>query len=213
MSTRLNLSSRPFRNRALPWTVTTIVTVVSIVALVWIAKSTIQVNAQAQAAQKELVDLRKRSDDLNAKVRDIKIALTPEQGRALKSTHALVDRKVFSWSHLFADLEAVLPGTVRIEKIAVKQVGTSGDRMVANLDLTVVSRASTNVTQMIDTMQQGGIFQAVLRSQNLQRGRDEVGAEYEMDVRYTPRPGVAIDANDRSNRPVDTAPANGSKPQ
>jgi Tfp pilus assembly protein PilN len=213
MTTRLNLSSRPFRNRALPWTVTTIVTVVSLIAIVWIAKSTIQTNAQAQAVQKEVIDLRKRSDDLNGRVREIKTALTPEQERALKSTHALVDRKVFSWSRLFADLEAVLPGTVRVEKIAVKQVGTSGDRTIANLDLTVVSKNPATVTQMIADMQQGGVFQSELRSVNLQRGREESGAEYEMNVRYSPRLGVAIDESDPSNRPVDTAPANRSKPK
>ena len=66
---------------------------------------------------------------------------------------------------------------------------------------------------MIDDMQRGGIFQAELKSQNLKRGRDEIGAEYEMDVRYTPRAGMPIDADQKTNRPVDTATANRSKPQ
>ena len=66
---------------------------------------------------------------------------------------------------------------------------------------------------MIDEMQRGGIFQAELVSQNLQRGRDEVGAEYEMNVRYTPPVSMSIDAGERNNRPVDTATGARSKPQ
>ena len=213
MTTRLNLSSHPFRNRALPWTVTTVVTVASIVALVFIAKSNIQTNAQAQATQNDVTELRKRADALNRQAEEIKIALTPEQQRTLKSAHSLVDRKRFSWSRLFADLESALPGAVRVERIVVKEVGTRDDRTVANLDLVVVSKNPVIVTQMIDDMQQQGIFQAELISQNLQRGRNESGAEYEMNVRYTPRAGAPTDAADRNGRPVDTATNNRSKTQ
>ena len=213
MITRLNLSSRPFRNRALPWTVTAIVTLASIIGLILIARATIQTNAEAQIAQSDLADLRKRNDALVHKAEAIKVALTPEQQHALKSAHSLVDRKRFSWSRLFADLESILPGKIRVARIAVKQVGASGDRTVANLDLTVVSKDPATVTQMIDEMQRGGIFQAELVSQNLQRGRDEVGAEYEMNVRYTPPVSMSIDAGERNNRPVDTATGTRSKPQ
>ena len=213
MTTRLNLSSRPFRNRGLPWTVTAIVTLASVVALIFIARSTFQTNAQAQAAQNEVADLRRRTDALKHQAEAIKIALTPKQQRALKSAHSLVDRKRFSWSRLFADLESVLPGNIRVERIAVKEVGTSDDRTVASLDLTVVSKNPANVTQMMDEMQRGGVFQAELVSQNLQRGRDEIGAEYEMNVRYTPRAGMPIDVSEKASRPVDTATGFRSKPQ
>jgi hypothetical protein len=62
--TKLNLSSTPFRNRALPWTVTGIITVVSIIALIFIAQKTFQKNAQAQAAARDVAELRKQSDAL-----------------------------------------------------------------------------------------------------------------------------------------------------
>src|SRR5207237_6232850 len=113
-----------------------------------------------------------QADLMNRQVQEITIALTPEQERSLKSTHSLVNRKQFSWSQLFADLESVLPGTIRVARIAVKEVGTSGDRTVATLDLTVVSKNPATVTQMIDDMQRGGVFHAELMSQNLQRGHD-----------------------------------------
>jgi Tfp pilus assembly protein PilN len=205
MTAKLNLASNPFRNRALPWTVTTVITVVSIVALVVIARSTVQTNAQAQTTQRDVADLQKQAEGLNKRSEEIKTALTAEQRRTLKSAHTLVDRKRFSWSRLFADLEAALPGTVRVARIVVKEVRAQDDRTVTNLDLTLISKDPAIITQLIQDMERQGIFHAELVSQNLQRGKGENGAEYEMNVYYVPRNGVPIETSERNNRPVDTA--------
>jgi Tfp pilus assembly protein PilN len=205
MTAKLNLASNPFRNRALPWTVASIVALASIIALILIAQSTVQTNAKVAATQSEVAKLQKENDDLHKRAEAIKIALTPEQQSTLKSAHGLVDRKKFSWSQLFADLEAALPGGVRVSRIVVQEVRAQDDRTVANLDLTVASKNPTTVTQMIEDMERQGVFHAELRAQTLQRGRGESGAEYEMDVHYVPRAGVPIAPGERINRPVDTA--------
>ena len=212
MITKLNLSSNPFRNRVLPWTVTTIVTVFSIVSLLFIAKWTFDTNAKAQAASRDVAELRNQTDALNKRAEDIKTALTPEQQRSLKSAHVLVNRKQFSWSRLFADLENALPQDVRVTRIAVKEVGNQEDRPVANLDLVVASKNPAVVTQMIQDMEREGIFHAELVSQNEQRGKEVGGAEYEINVRYVPRAGAPIAPDNRSNTPVDTA-GQGAKSQ
>src|SRR5713226_5850881 len=118
MTAKLNLASNPFRNRALPWTMTTLIAVASIIALLFIAQSTIQTNGKVEAAQRDVADLRKQADALNRHAREIETALTPEQRRNLKAAHALIDRKRFSWARLFADLEASLPGSIRVTRIA-----------------------------------------------------------------------------------------------
>jgi Tfp pilus assembly protein PilN len=205
MTAKLNLASNPFRNRALPWTVASIVALASIIALMLIAQSTIQTNAKVAVTQSEIAKLQKQNDDLHKRAEAIRIALTPDQQSTLKSAHGLVDRKRFSWSQLFADLEAALPGGVRVSRIVVQDVRTQDDRTVANLDLTVASKNPTTVTQMIEDMEGQGVFHAELRAQTLQRGRGESGAEYEMNVHYVPRAGVSIAPSERSNRPVDTA--------
>src|SRR2546423_4442590 len=205
MITNLNLSSNPFRNRVLPWTVTTIITVFSMVSLLFIAKWTFETNAKAQAASRDVADLRGQVEALNKRADDIKAALPPDQQRALKSAHILVSRKQFSWSRLFADLENALPQDVRVTRIAVKEVGTQGDRPAANLDLVVASKNPAVVTQMIEDMERQGIFHAELVSQNLQRGKEVGGAEYEMNVHYVPRAGAPIAPDNRNNMPVDTA--------
>ena len=205
MSTKLNLSSNPFRNRVLPWTVTGVVALASIGALLFIAQATFQTNKQAEAADGDVAALRKEMAALNRRAKEIESTLTPEQKRTLKSAHTLVDRKRFSWSRLFTDLEAAMPGSVRVARITVKEVGADGDRTVADLDLVVVSKSAATITQMIKEMASEGVFHAELISQSLQRGRGETGEEYEMLVRYVPRSGAPVAAANRNDRPVDTA--------
>ncbi len=209
VKTRLNLATQPFRNRALPWTVTAVVTIFSILALVLILRATFQQNAQAQAVERDVKSMQSEADTARRRAEEVKNILTPDQQRTLKAAHALIDRKRFSWTRLFADLEAAMPGGVRVVRIAVKEVGLQGDREIAILDLTVASKSPTTVTEMISDWEREGVFRAELVSQNLQRGRGESGAEYEMNVHYTPRSSTPIEPSERATRPVDTAP-NGS---
>jgi Tfp pilus assembly protein PilN len=204
MSAKLNLASRPFRNRALPWTVTALVTIASFVALVLIAQSTFSTRAKIARTQREVDDLQKETTLLIRRAKDIEIALTPDQKKQLKYAHALVDRKRFSWARLFSDLEASLPGSIRVTRILVKEVRMQGDRPTADLDLVVASKTPTNVTEMIQEMESQGIFSAVLVAQNPQRGKGETGSEYELNVHYVPRAGFAIEPADTKPR-VDTA--------
>jgi Tfp pilus assembly protein PilN len=203
MSTKLNLATNPFRNRVLPWTVTGLITVFSIVALIFIAQSTFRTNAKIAGTQRDVAELRHQLDMVSAKAKEVEIALTPEQKRELKYAHGLVDRKRFSWSQLFADLEAALPGEIRVTRIVVKGVGMQGDRAVADLTLVVASKSPSNVTQMIEEMESQGVFHAELTSQNPQRNKGETGSEYDLNVRYVQK-AYAIDRA-APKRPVDTA--------
>ena len=204
MSSKLNLSSNPFRNRFLPWTITALVAVLSIAALLLITRSTFETNSKILTTERDIAQLRKQTETLKQQAQEVETALTPDQKRELKFAHALVDRKSFSWSRLFVDLEASLPGDIRVTRIAVKGVGMQGDRPAADLDLVVASKSAANVTQMIEDMESGGIFHAELVSQNPERGKNEVGSEYELNVHYVPRAGYAIEPS-TAQRVVDTA--------
>ena len=191
MSTKLNLAGKPFSNRALPWTVTILLVCVSLVAFVLIIRATAQANAQSKAVQSDINNLNQQAQAIQKQAEAVKTALTADQLKTLGSTHELVDRKRFSWSKLLADLESALPGSVRVTRISVRDVATRGDQTLAGLNLTVVSKAPSTITEMIADMDRAGIFQAELRSQNLQKGRGESGTEYELSVLYRPRVGSA----------------------
>lgn len=193
MPTKLNLASRPFNNRALPWMITAVVIFVSLVSLIFIVQATRQANAQADAVQRDINNLGQQEQALRVQAEAVKNSFTSDQLQVLDSAHALVDRKRFSWSRLFADLESALPGAVRVKSIAVRRVVTRGDETSAELDMTVIAKTPNIVTDMIAEMDRAGVFHADLRAQNLQRGRGESGAEYELAVIYRPRAGAAIE--------------------
>jgi Tfp pilus assembly protein PilN len=193
--TKLNLASRPFNNRALPWMISAVVIFVSLVSLVFIVRSTREANAQANAVQGDINNLGRQEQALRQQAETVKNSLTTEQLRTLDAAHALVDRKHFSWSRLFADLESALPGAVRVKSIAVRRVVTRGDDTLAELDMTVVAKTPTIVTDMLAEMDRAGVFHSELRAQNLQRGRGESGAEYELAVIYRPRAGAPTETS------------------
>jgi Tfp pilus assembly protein PilN len=190
VSTKLNLASQPFRNRALPWAISGIITVASLVALVFIISLTSQTNTKAVAAERQLKELEDQRAALRQQAAEVKEAMTPEQQNSLKAAQSLVDRKRFSWSRLFADLEAALPAGVRVSRISVRDVALSGDQTIAILELAVIEKTPNSVTAMISEMDRGGIFQAEPVAQMLQKGRGESGTEWTLRVRYTPRAGV-----------------------
>jgi len=193
---KLNLANKPFTNRALPWTVTSVLVVFSLVALIFIVRWTSEANGQANLVQKQITNLSQEEELLRKRAEEVQNALTPEQSKALKSAHELVDRKRFSWTRLFGDLEAVLPNGVRVTRIAVRHVAAQGGHTVADLELTVVATTPITVTDMIAEMDHGGIFHAELATVSLQKGKGETGAEYELNVQYNPRASFASATED-----------------
>lgn len=194
MRTKLNLASRPFRNRTLPWLVTVVVTFASLLALVYIISESRAANARANSYVATLDSLRHQEAELLDKKDKINQALVPEQKQLLDAAHALVDRKQFSWSRLFADLEASLPSNVRVTRINVKDVYFRGSQPSALLELTVMGKSPADVTNMMTEMDRGGVFQAEPMAQNLQKGREASGMEWVLSVLYHPRAGAPITA-------------------
>jgi Tfp pilus assembly protein PilN len=190
----LNLASKPFSNRILPWALTAIILFVSLIGLILVVRLTTTTNKEAERAQIEINALKQREQALLEGAKSVKAAFTSDQQQALPSAHQLVDRKGFSWLGLLAELEAALPGTVKVSRISVQDVTKNGDQTVAQLDLAVFAKSATTINEMISKMHQQGIFQLELRNQNLQKGRGETGTEYEFFVIYRARPGYSIES-------------------
>lgn len=178
---------------------------VSLVSLVFIIRATGVANAQANAEQNDINNLGRQEQALRQQAETVKNSLTAEQLQTLDAAHALVDRKRFSWSRLFADLESALPGAVRVKSIAVRRVVTRGDETLAELDMTVIAKTPAIVTDMIAEMDRAGVFHSELRAQNLQRGRGESGAEYELAVIYRPRAGAPTETSALASNAVEVS--------
>ena len=183
MIDHLNLASQPFRNRTLPWTVASIVACVSMLALIFTVSQLRQTRARASLVEADVRGLRTEEASLRAKVTAVTESLTPEQQRTLDAAHSIIDRRNFSWSRLFADLEAALPQGVRVSRIAVRDVAQSGIVITrTELELAVVARNTADITNMLATMAQGRTFSADLLTEN----KSDKGIEATLRVRYAP---------------------------
>lgn len=188
MNNSLNLASKPFSNRILPWALTALVLFASLIGLVFVVRLTTAARSEADRVQAEINQLKQQEQALLNAAKQVQNSLTAEQQQALPAAHQLVDRKGFSWSRLLVDLESSLPDKVKVSRIAVREVYKQGDQTIAQLDLAVFARDAATISDMISSMHQDGIFEAEIRNQNLQKGRGEAGTEYELFVVYRPRP-------------------------
>jgi len=185
----LNLASDPFRNRTLPWTVAAIVACVSVAALIFTVSGFRQTRDRANLIEQDLRGLRTEESSLRQKATAVTESLTPEQRRTLDAAHSIIDRRNFSWSRLFADLEAALPQGVRVSRIAVRDVAQTGG---AELELAVVARNPTVITGMLGAMAQGRTFSAALLTEN----KSDKGIESTLRVRYTPGAARPVQTTD-----------------
>lgn len=182
----LNLATRPFRNRVLPYlAAAALLLAAGVLGIVCLAKlkqnsdTNKILAARIEASNVEIARLKGEGE----KVRQ---QLTPEQRTVLSAAHRLVANKAFGWSKLFADLEGVMPGSVSASRISVQHIYTDGAKVRAELELGVISRDFAGVQQMIQNMQNSGLFLAELRGQDLQKTDLSVYTEYTLRVVYSP---------------------------
>ena len=187
MNNSLNLASRPFSNRIVPWALTVIILFVSLIGLLIVVQLTTTTRREAALVEGQITQLKQREHNLLDAAKQVQQSFTPEQQQGLPAAHELVDRKSFSWSRLLADLETALPSNVKVSRIAVRDVTREGGQTIAQLDLGVFAKNPAAVSEMISAMHQEGIFQAEIRNQTLQKGRGEQGTEYELAVTYRAR--------------------------
>jgi Tfp pilus assembly protein PilN len=120
VSRALNLASRPFRNERLPTLALGLGCLVLLGVTVrhgfaaWklMPGQALSVEHEAVALEAELTSLRAEAEQLSGQSQG---AAPVKEWAAVKD---LVDRRAFSWTGLFADLEKALPPSVRLVSIA-----------------------------------------------------------------------------------------------
>ena len=188
MITKLNLSSRPFRNRTLPYVIALFLLAFSVAGALLCFSEIRDTAYNSELAKNQLQEMTIEVERLKGEGEKVQQQLTPEQRALLIGAHKLVANKSFGWSRLFADLESLLPGSVSVSRIGVENVYKTADgRTQAELEFAVISRDYQSVMAMIDRMNSSGTFQAELRSQDLQKGERTTYTEYTLHLIYTQR--------------------------
>lgn len=199
--TDLNLATRPFRNRVLPYLTAALLAgaaaLLVVVCLIWLKQNSDVNKIQAErinTANTEIARLKGEGEKVQQQ-------LTPEQKAILSASQRLVANKQFGWSRLFADLESVLPGSVSASRIVVNNIYNDGAKIKADLELAVLSRDYASVDTLIRNMQNTGLFQPELRGQDLQKSDRLTYSEFTFRVIYTPnyQPSAASDVAMNTN--------------
>lgn len=186
MINKLNLASRPFRNRTLPYLLALLLLSFSVGGAVLCFAKLNNIGNENKLIADDIKQMEGELSVLNQKGQDVQQELSPEQRALLVGAHKLVANKSFGWSKLFSDLEGVLPNSVSASRISVENIFKDGDRVRAELDFAVLSRDYQSVAVMIDNMNNSGVFKAELRGQDLQKTDRLTYTEYTLHLIYTP---------------------------
>jgi Tfp pilus assembly protein PilN len=175
----LNLASRPFRNERLP---TLLVLAGTVLALALTVEHVLVIRRlrPARSLGEQVTALDRESQSLRAEGERLRVVRPDPAASAhwlvLKD---LVDRKVFSWTGLFAVLEDALPQSVRLVSIApgVKK----GE---VTLGLEAVARSREDGLDFIRILEEREEFYDVVPTS---RGGED-GTEFRYFVKYRPAP-------------------------
>lgn len=186
MITKLNLSSKPFRNRTLPYVLSLFLLALAVAGVVLSFAQMRDARDQNERAKTQIKEMNAQIAELKNNGEKVQQELSPEQRALLIGAHKLIANKTFGWSRLFNDLERVLPGSVSASRISVENVYKDGDRIRAQLEFSVLSSNFQNVSVMIDNMNNSGVFQTELRGQDLQKNEHFSFSEYTFRLIYSP---------------------------
>lgn len=186
MITKLNLATKPFRNRTLPYVLALFLLAFAVAGTIISFAQLSDINYRTESAKLQIAVDEAELKKLKGEGEKVQQTLTPEQRSLLIAAHKLVANKTFGWSRLFADLEQILPGGVSVSRISIQNVYQDGDQTKAELDFGVLSRDYQNVITMIDNMNSSRIFQAELRGQDRQKTERTTYTEYSLRLIYSP---------------------------
>lgn len=184
MITKLNLASRPFRNRTTPYLLSLLLLAIAVSGGLISFAQLNKAATQNEIARKDIEQKTAEIAELKSRGERVQQQLTPEQQGLLIASHKLVANKTFGWSRLFGDLEAVLPAGVSASRISVENIYKDGDRVKAQLELGVRSSDYQAVMAMIANMNNSGLFQAELRGQDRQQNERLTYTEYTLHLVY-----------------------------
>jgi Tfp pilus assembly protein PilN len=189
---KLNLASRPFRNRTLPYLIAVLLLGCTLAGAVLTFTQWRETAANNELAKDDLERMEAELKELNAKGELVQQSLSPAQKELMIAGHKLVANKEFGWSRLLADIERVLPGSVSASRINVENVYKEDGRIKAELEFAVLSKNYQGVLEMIDRMNNSGVFRASLRGQDRQKSETITYSEYTLHLIYQPASGMSL---------------------
>ncbi len=184
MTLRTNLSTRPFYNEravqavlGLAAIVVVLVTIFNMTRLWALTAHDRRLVAEAQAAEARIDALRADMARARSSVDAGHIADIAAQAH---EANQAIDRRAFSWTELFNELEVALPHDVRIAGV-IPRIDRTGQMFVV---LEVQARSVEAISQFFDGLEESGAFRNLLSKQERETPENTIAAT--LEGIYTP---------------------------
>ena len=193
---RTNLSTRPFYNvravRAIILGLSVFVGLATVYNVIELARLTTQqrgLSADAVSAENEAGRLTREAAQVRGRIDQTEIDAV---AAAAREANAIIDRRAFSWTTLFAQFETALPTDVRITAVQPRRE-TDGTFAVS---VAVQSRKIEAVDAFIEALEALGTFKNVLPTD--EQTTEEGLIEAVLDGQYFPEAPAAAAADTTS---------------
>ncbi len=195
-----NLSTRPFYNvravRAIIGVLAALVSLATAYNVVQLARLTSEqrsLSADAVSAENEAERLTREAAQVRSRIDQTEI---DSVAAAAREANAIIDRRAFSWTTLFAQFEAALPSDVRITAVQPRR---EPDGTFA-VSVAVQSRRIEAVDGFIEALEALGTFRNVLPTE--EETTDDGLIEAVLDGQYFPGTPVAATTADEQSAPA-----------
>lgn len=180
----INLSSEPFR-RDRPWIVASVLMGgLLTMTLAVLTYSAVMGRDEALEARQEAAKAQRQLEALAGEQTKLELALRrPENGEVIERSvflNQLLLRKGISWTRIFADLEKVMPGNVRL--ISVRPQITPANEVY--LEMVVGAQTSEPVIEMLMKMESSEQFGATHVANMVPPSQTEPLFRYRVNVNY-----------------------------
>lgn len=210
-----NLASRPFANER---PVRRVSLLVWLLALLLLAVNVFLYQRHLRGQHEQRQVLATLQGDMAAQesaVRELEVRLSTldleQQNEVVRFLNAEIEKRTFSWSRLFDQLEEVLPAKVEVRRVSPRvsqekrRGGSSGDATggLVNIEITGHSPSSEELLLLIDNLfTHPGFAEPNLRSESQ---RDDRRLDFSLNVLYLPEASGSVE--DPMPAPVEeTAP-------
>lgn len=174
---------------------TALVFFISLWLLLWIMTEKTQVSAKADRVNLNIKDMQgqvvmakqeRERRELEQKPPDV----TDQDRIELASARQLLERKSFSWNKVMSTIERYIPKDARVAGVKVDEVAKLGQDDMANIEIKVIGKSPSQMTEMMEMLEKSGGLFAI--SQSSQDAVDENGeVPFTLALIYSPSRGVA----------------------
>ena len=141
---------------------------------------------QLKGERKELAELEAKLRSINQDQSQIDLQLRRPDNEAVFERNVLlnnlIDRKSISWTRIFADLERVLPGNVRLISVRLPQITTQNQVL---LDMVVGAQEQTPILDLLRRFETSPVFGATTVHSFQPPSQNEPLYRYRVSVNYT----------------------------